>query len=46
MIRNAQITAMRILKNKRSLLDKIAKRLILKETIEKEEFEKIIKKRV
>ncbi len=46
MIKNAQVTAMRILKKKRKLLDKIAKRLVLKETIEKEEFEKIIKKRV
>jgi len=41
---NAQKTASKILKKKRKLLDKIAKTLIEKETIEKEEFEKLIKK--
>jgi cell division protease FtsH len=41
-ISDAQKTAQEILTSKRSLLDKIANRLIEKETIEKEEFEKII----
>jgi len=42
-IENAQKTAETILKKKRKILDKIAQTLIEKETIEKEEFEKIIK---
>ncbi|MDO8558842.1 MAG: cell division protein FtsH, partial [bacterium] len=42
-IKNAQITAQKVLKNRRALLDKIAKALFEKETIEREEFEKIIK---
>ena len=42
-IRNAQITAQKALKSKRAMLDKIAKALFEKETIEREEFEKIIK---
>jgi len=42
-IKNAQITAQKVLKNRRVLLDKIAKALFEKETIEREEFEKIIK---
>jgi len=41
-IDSAQKTAQNILAAKRTLLDKIANRLIEKETIEKEEFEKII----
>ena len=44
-IRNAQATAQKILKQRRVLLDKIAKALFEKETIEREEFEKIIKLR-
>ncbi|MBI4708649.1 MAG: ATP-dependent zinc metalloprotease FtsH [Candidatus Portnoybacteria bacterium] len=43
LIADAQKTAQNVLASKRSLLDKIANRLIEKETIEKEEFEKIIK---
>ncbi len=42
-IKNAQATAQKILKKRRTLLDKIAKALFEKETIEREEFEKIIK---
>jgi len=42
-IENAQKTAETILKKKRKILDNIAQTLIEKETIEKEEFEKIIK---
>lgn len=41
-ISDAQKTAEQVLASKRTLLDKIANRLIEKETIEKEEFEKII----
>jgi len=44
-IKNAQNTAKNILKKKRRLLDKIAKTLIEKETIEREEFEKLVKSR-
>ena len=44
-IKDAESTAKKILKRKRKLLDKIAKTLIKKETIEREEFEKLIKKR-
>ena len=43
-IENASKTAQNILVQKRSLLDKIANVLIEKETIEKEEFEKLIEK--
>jgi len=42
-IESCQKTAQKILKKNKSLLDKIAKILIEKETIEKEEFEKLIK---
>ncbi len=42
-IKQAQNKATEILKKNKKLLDKIAQRLIEKETIEKEEFEKIIK---
>jgi len=42
-IKNAEKQATHILIKKRKLLDKIAKTLIEKETIEREEFEKIIK---
>lgn len=41
-INDAQKTSQQILTQKRTLLDKIANRLIEKETLEKEEFEKII----
>jgi len=41
-IRNAETTARRVLQQRRRLLDKIAKVLIEKETIEREEFEKLI----
>ena len=41
-IKNAQETARKILTKKRALLEKIAQRLIEKETIEKEEFEELI----
>lgn len=42
-IKQAQSNAEKILNSKRKTLDKIAKALIEKETIEKQEFEKIIK---
>ncbi|MBI2041938.1 MAG: ATP-dependent zinc metalloprotease FtsH [Candidatus Nealsonbacteria bacterium] len=42
-IKNAQAAAQKLLKTKRALLDKIAKALFEKETIEREEFEKIVK---
>ena len=42
-IKDAQIKADEVLNKKRKLLDKIAATLIEKETIEREEFEKIIK---
>jgi cell division protease FtsH len=42
-IKSAEIQATRILTNKRQLLDKIAKTLIEKETIEREEFEQLVK---
>jgi len=42
-IDNAAKTAQKILTEKRALLDKIANRLIEKETIEKEEFEELMK---
>lgn len=45
-IQNARNTAKKILKKKRKLLDKIAKTLIRKETIEREEFEKLMKSKV
>lgn len=43
-IKNAQNTALHLLKKNRRLLEKIAKVLITKETIEKEEFEQLIAK--
>ncbi|MBU1102171.1 ATP-dependent zinc metalloprotease FtsH [Patescibacteria group bacterium] len=43
LIGNASKTAQKILAEKRALLDKIAGRLIEKETIEKEEFEELMK---
>ena len=42
-IKDAQIRAIKILKQKRAVLDRIAKALTEKETIEREEFEKIVK---
>jgi cell division protease FtsH len=42
-IKDAQDTAEKILRKKRKLLDKIAETLTEKETIEREEFEKLIK---
>jgi len=45
-VRDAENQAKKILMKKRSLLEKIAKTLIEKETIEKEEFEEIIGKRI
>ena len=42
-IKNAETTAFKVLKKKRKLLDKIAETLTQKETIEREEFEKLIK---
>ena len=42
-IKNAEATAFKVLKKKRKLLDKIAKTLTQKETIERKEFEKLIK---
>ena len=44
-IKNAQNTAKKILKKKRKLLNRIAKTLTEKETIEREEFEKLVKSR-
>ena len=41
-VKNAENQAWKILTRKKNLLEKIAKRLIEKETIEKEEFEEII----
>ena len=46
LIKNAQNKAQGILTGKRKLLDKIAKTLIEKETIERKEFEQIIGKKV
>lgn len=43
-IKNAEKKAKKILIQKRKILDRIAKTLIEKETIEKEEFERLIKK--
>ncbi len=45
LIRNAQDTAEKILKQERKMLNKIAETLIEKETIEREEYEEIIKSR-
>lgn len=42
-IKNAEAEAQKILNKKRALLEKIAKTLMEKETIEREEFEKLIK---
>jgi cell division protease FtsH len=44
-IKNAENQAKKILIKKRGLLEKIAKTLIQKETIEREEFEKLVGKR-
>jgi cell division protease FtsH len=44
-IKNAKNTAMGILKRKRKILENLAQKLIEKETIEREEFERIIGKR-
>ncbi|HDM31860.1 MAG TPA: ATP-dependent zinc metalloprotease FtsH, partial [bacterium] len=44
-IKEAESKAKKILKRKKKLLEKIAKTLIEKETIEREEFEKLIKRR-
>jgi cell division protease FtsH len=43
-VKNAQNTAMGILKRKRKILENLAQRLIEKETIEREEFERIVGK--
>jgi cell division protease FtsH len=43
-IKECENKAQNILKNKKSLLEKVAKTLMEKETIEKEEFEKLIKR--
>jgi len=43
-VKNAQNRAMEILKKKRKILENLAQRLIEKETIEREEFERIIGK--
>ena len=45
LIEEAQSTAEKILQQRRKTLDKIAKALIEKETIEKEEFEQLIGKK-
>jgi len=45
LIKNSQETATRVLKKKRKLLEKLSKELFEKETIEREEFEKIIGKK-
>jgi len=45
-IRDSENKAMKLLKKKRKLLKRIADELIKKETIEKEEFENLLKKRV
>ena len=45
LIKNAQNTAKKILKNRKKILQKIADRLIEKETIEREEFESLIKEK-
>ncbi len=44
-IKNAEKTAKKVLAKKRKLLDRVAQALIEKETIEKEEFEKLIGKK-
>jgi cell division protease FtsH len=45
-IKNAESQARKVLLKKKNLLDKVAKVLIIKETIEREEFEKLIGKEV
>jgi len=45
LINKAEKEAERVIRQKKSILDKLAKTLIKKETIEKEEFEKIVKDR-
>jgi len=44
-VKNAEKQAIKILTKRKKLLDKIAQTLIVKETIEKEEFERLIKQR-
>ncbi|MDO8663644.1 MAG: ATP-dependent zinc metalloprotease FtsH [Candidatus Wildermuthbacteria bacterium] len=44
-IRNAEAEAQKILTKKKKMLEKIAKTLIEKETIEREEFEKLVKQK-
>ncbi len=44
-VKNAENTARKILTKKKNLLEKVAKKLIEKETIEKEEFESLIKEK-
>ncbi len=44
-IRGAEKEAMKVLKKKKGLLEKVAKKLIEKETIERAEFEELIRKR-
>jgi cell division protease FtsH len=44
-IKEAEDKALNILRKKKRILEKVAKRLIEKETIEKEEFEKLIRKK-
>ena len=41
-IRTAEKTAQNVLTKRKNLLDKVAKKLIEKETIEREDFEKLI----
>jgi len=43
-LKDAEKTAIKVLKKERKLLDKLSERLCEKETIEREEFEKIIGK--
>ena len=45
-LKNAQKITMKVLKNERKLLDKISETLYKKETIEREEFEKIVGKKI
>ena len=45
-IREAHLRAKRILTQKRSLLEKIAQTLIKQETLEREEFERVIGKKL
>jgi len=43
-VRDAEKTALKILTKKKAQLEKIAKTLVEKETIEREEYEKLIKR--